>query len=66
MDGGAGGCLGFVEGGGGQLSDICSAEARGQAAAWHRRLQCWRRWHEAGLVQQAVDGLNGEPFAQTA
>lgn len=45
----------------------------GQAGSWLWRLRCRRRWHEAGWVQQgwwrrqqAVDGLNGEPFAQTA
>lgn len=39
----------FSKGGGGQLSDICSAETRGQAGSWPRSR---RRWHEAARVQQ--------------
>lgn len=64
---------GVFRGGGGQLSDICSAEAGGRRAPGIGRRRCWRHWHEAGWVQQerrcqqqAVDGLNGEAFAQTA
>lgn len=66
-------CGGVFRGGGGQLSDICSAEAGGRQAPGIGRRRCWRHWHEAGWVQQerrcqqqAVDGLNGEAFAQTA
>lgn len=46
--GGSGGEVFRGGGGGGQLSDICSAETRGQAGSWHWRPRCWRRWREAG------------------